>query len=226
MPAHIGVNDTFGIELDEDAEAQSATQTETIEPSELVGANGEIVSAEALHAKKVDVTVSFVGTPQHASIAAGAIADPATLTVIESDATETNKGRVSCTANASGHEAFADAAGTSPGTGAALPDEDTLNLVSSTLTLAEQVNVKKAVEDKMLLNRLGQPAVRQTVKKKNSFSVRWKGDLPTSVALGTSGVGVFSLTGGKLLALKLTKEEKNEDWNGGSVEGNHYPVAA
>lgn len=226
MPAHIGVLDTFGIELAEGAEAQSASQTETIEASELVGANGEIVKADPLFAKKIDVSVSFVGTPQHASIASGAVVDPSTIEVLESDATEQNKGRVACTATASGHEAFVDAAGTSPGTGAAGPDEDTLNLVSSTLTLAEQVNVKKSVQDKVLLNALGAPAVRQKHGKKNTFAVRWKGDPPANVALGTSGVGVFGCTGGKLLVLKKTQDEKNEEWNGGSAEGNHYPVAA
>lgn len=227
MAAHIGVTSTYGVTLPAGAEAQSASKTETIEISELTGAAGEYVKADALFAKKVEVSIGYVGEPMHSSIVSGAVADPSTMTVIKSEATEQNKGRVACTVNAVSHEAFEDdGAGASPGEGEAGPDEDTLNLVSCTLSLAENVQVTKEVQDKMILNAAGVPGARARCQKKNAFSVRWKGDLPTGVVLGLGGAGVFGLTGGKLLASKLMVEQKMDDFNGGSVEGNHYPVAA
>ena len=226
MAAHIGVNTTFGITLPEGAEAQSASKTETIEESVLTGANGEYAKAAPLAAKKVDVSVTYVGAPMHEEIEAGAVADPSTLEILESDATEQNKGRVTCTVNATSHVAFAGGAGASVGAGEGGPDEDTLHIVSSTLSLCEQVNIKGSVQDKVLLDKDGEPAHRQKHGVKNTFAIRWKGDPPANVTLGLGGIGAYGLTGGVLLALKLGQEEKNEDWNGGSSDGSHYPVAA
>ncbi|WP_156345497.1 hypothetical protein [Verrucomicrobium spinosum] len=162
----------------------------------------------------------------HASVTSAAIALPATMTIIKSDATEVNNGRVSCTVMASGHSAFTDAAGASPGVGAGDPDEDTLNIVSCSFSLAENVQVSHEVQDKMILGGDGAPGARATCLQKNSFTTRFRGDLPAGVVLGTSGAGVKGLEDGKLLVNQLMEEQKMDDFNGGSVGGNHYPLAA
>ncbi|WP_075087853.1 hypothetical protein [Verrucomicrobium spinosum] len=62
MAAAIGVLSTFGIVLPDGAEAQSSQRTQSVEISELVGAAGEYVKADPLHAKKTDVTVTYVAS--------------------------------------------------------------------------------------------------------------------------------------------------------------------
>lgn len=227
MAAHIGVTSHYGITLPDGAECVAISKTSTVEISELMDCEGEFVKADALHHKKVEVAFSFVGAPMHDSVAVGDVALPATMTITKSDATESNAGRVSCSITAAGHESFTDAGtGASPGEGEAGPDEDTLNLVSCTLALAESVQVTKEVQDKVLIGYDGAPAARATHSAKNSFAVKFKGDIPAGVVLGLSGVGVYGLTGGKLIVSKLMEEQKNDDFNGGSIEGSHYPSAA
>lgn len=224
--AHIGVTSTYGVTLPANSEAQDASRTSTVELSELIGATGEIVKLNPLHVLKKDVSVNYVGASSLASVTVAQGLDPATIKVTKADIKEINKGHVACALTASGHEAFTDAAGSSVGAGEEEPDVDTLNLKTVTFALAENVDRNSEVKDVVVIGGNGQPAWRGTVTKKNGFSVKFKGDIPAGVVLGTAGAGVYGFTGGKLVVTKLMESQKKDEVNDGSYDGTHAPVAA
>lgn len=225
MATHIGVTSTYGLTLPANAVAQKCTRNQELAMIPLTGAAGELVKLQVAPYLKKEVTVEYVGAPDFTAPAVAQNITPSAMTVIKTEITEEPNKHAVATRTAMAHESFTDAPGTSAGEGSADADETTLVIVSCTFSLAESVRRTREVKDVVVIGAQGGAAWRGTCMKKDSFSVRYKGDLPTGVALGTAGAGVYAFTDGVLVVGKLTDDQTADDVNGGSYEGEHAPSA-
>ena len=228
MAHHIGITSTYGLTLPSGAIAQDARKVQTVGVSEVPGISGEYVKAATLKQKKVDVTVSGVGPAGLSGVTSGNVSPPSTLKILSVEQGEKSTGdnRATFSINATGMSSFVDAAGTPDAAGGGDPDEDTLGIVSVTLALSETLSCKSEVKDVNVPATDGTPGARATCCLKNSVSVRGRGDIPSSLMLGTDGLEVAAFTGGVMLVGKLEEGQKADDINDWSAEAQHYPSAA
>jgi hypothetical protein len=225
MAAHLGIETTHGITLDTEAVAQSVRRRQSVEVSTVIGVTGEYVLAKPLKTKRVEVTIQGVGKGDRSAVAAGVVADPATLSQISVEQTEINNGRASFTITAAGVAAFTDPATANGSASAASITKGTIEILSVEYALTESLTVTSQVEDKVATDSDGTPGYRAKHARMSNFSLRGKGDLPTGIDLGTGGAAVKGLNGGVLIVAELEEEEQASEINGWSLSGMHYPSA-
>lgn len=227
MPAHLNIiGGLFGIVLGTGAEADDVQKTETVESDELIDeATGEFINVDAINMKKVDVVISGDGPATLTDISAGVIADPSTVTAINTKVSEAPNKRVNFTITAAGHDPFTNPSATPLAVGAEPVIED-LEITSVEYAVAESVEREYAVEDMVLVGTNGEPAFRAKVGVKGTFTVNGRGDVPAGTVLGKGGVEFFDADTGLVLVESLMTGEKRKDWNRWSVGGSHYKVAA
>ena len=223
--AHLHVTELHGVTLPANARAQKASLTETIELVKIM-ALGIIVKLLPKAALKKEVSIDYIGTWNPTAVTVAEDLDPATVKVTKASSKESNGGPVAMNITATADSEFIDGTGDSTGTGDAEPTGDTITLKSCALTLAESVDRSVEVKRVMVPDKDGIPAWSATCNKEGSFSVRFKGDLPTGIALGTSGAGIYGFTGGVVAVPKLMQDQTEGDVNGGSFDGVHAPGAA
>jgi len=226
MATHIGVTDLYGVTLPANAEAQKVTRNQEVAIVPLPGADGETAKLQMAHHLKKDITVEYIGAPNLDAPASAGNLTPSTSRITKTECTEEPNKNASATVTASAHDSFTDSAGSSAGEGSAEADETTLVIKSVTFSLAESVRRSMEVKDVVVIGGNGAPGWRGTCTKKGSFAVRYKGDPPTGLALGTAGAGLYAFTGGVLCVGKLMDEQTHDDVNGGSYEGEHAPSAS
>lgn len=222
--AHIGVTRLFGITLPSDGQAQDSQQTQTAELYKPIGANGEICTLKPHNTVKVDAVVNFLGARAHSQIAPGA-GTVSTVVPLTSDHMEKVNEGGSGTLNASSFTSFTDATGSSTGAGAGGSDLGVLNLKSVNISLGEEARSKVAVKDVHKPQFDGSPGFRGQVTQENTGSVRYWGDLPSGIALGTQGCGFYGFTGGVFMCNQFVQGDKKDDANGGSYTFVHAPTA-
>ena len=224
MANHLNVTSTYGVTLPSGAEAQSVKRDQKIETDKQLGTDGEYSHFSAHHTKQVDVTIDGIGPAGLAGVTSATVSAPATLKILKAEQKEANKGRATFTISATGHSSFDDGSGSdTPGSE---PDVNSLVITSVTHAATQSVTKSTSVEDKVLLGADGKPLNRATCAKISSFSGDGKGDVPSALNLGTGGVGIAGLTGGKLIVTSLTDDQKNGEWNGYSFSGEHCHAAA
>ena len=225
--AHLHVTDTYGLTLPVGARPQKASQTQSIELVE-INSQGVIVKLLLKKALKSDVSIDYIGAwnPTGVTVTAGTGVDPSTIKVTKASSKEQQNGPVSMNVTASKESEFTDGDGSSVGAGAAEPDADTIVIKSVSLTLAESVDRSVEVKDINVRDKDGIPAWRATAYKKGTFGVRFKGDVPAGIALGTAGAGVYGFSGGVIAVQKLMDDQTEGEVNGGSFDGVHAPGAS
>lgn len=225
--AHIGVTSLYGIALPSGSEAQSASRNQSVEIEHKIGAAGEIVKLLPHKTKKTEVTVGYIGSANLTGVTLAQGLDPSTLKITKAESTEEPNKNLMCSLTASKQDAFADdGSGSGAGSGAQEPTADDLILRTITFSCADQVKRSTEVKDIVIIGGDGTPKWRGTCTKKNSFGVRFKGDLPTGVVLGTAGAAVYGFTGGVFACEKLMEEQTKDAENSGSYDGIHAPSSS
>src|SRR4051812_19128708 len=107
---HYGITSYYGVTMPSGAIVQDASRSQSIEPSEVVGEDGEYVKADPLKTKKIDVSINGVGPAGLDAVVSGIVTSPATMTVIKAEQNEVNKGRATFTLSAAAFLAFSDSA--------------------------------------------------------------------------------------------------------------------
>lgn len=225
--AHIGVTRLFGVALPAESEAQNSTLTRTLATYPLPGAAGEFTKLFA--AKKIEkkVAVDYIGPAALTLVTVAQGLDPSTIKITDASSEEKNEGLVSMNVTASGSEAFVDDGGDLTGAGADEPDASTLNLRTITCSLSQSVKRDVKVKDVRVTGGNGVEAWRGTCSKMFGFSSDFKGDIPTGVQLGTSGAGVYGVTGtGVTVVTELVEKDTKDDVNSGSYKGETAPSAS
>lgn len=226
MATHLNIATTYGVTQPTDTELEEARKTDSVEIAELVGgADGEYVKADPIHVKKVEVVLSGDGPATLGDVASGLVTPPSTLSKTSLEINEKPNGRCSFSLTSVGHEAFTDAGGATADAGAE-PTLDDLEITSVEYTVGESVKRQRQVEDMVLVGSNGEPAARGKCKEKGSFSVNGRGDLPGGVVVGSGGAALKNFGDGKLVVGTLVQFERRADWNGWSVDGNHYRLAS
>jgi len=225
MASHLNVTSTYDITLPSGAVAEKASRSQKIETDKLVGTGGEFTKFDAMATKVIEVTIEGKGPAGLSGVTSATVGTPSTLKILKAEQREQNAGRASFTINATGHVGYddADAGETIDGTE---PDVNSLVITSVTHAVAQSLSKSTSVTDVMEKGVDGKPALRATCMKLSSFSSEGKGDIPSAVALGTGGVGIAGLTGGKLIVTQLDDTQENGKWNGYSVSGEHCHAAA
>ena len=226
MPGTFGIDTTYGITVAA-AETQTVDRDQSVEVSELRGGEaGEIVKASTTHIKRVTVDINAIGNADASLVAIGNVSSPASMEVLTVEQGERVNGRPTVMIKGVAQIGVDDADGGASGGGAGGPSEDTLEVVSVSYSLAQDVKIGFNVDDEMLPGADGHPALRQKTKQVNKLEFSYAGDVPSGLALGSGGASASGLTGGKVLMTSLKDKQEVGKWNTGSASGNHYPAAA
>lgn len=105
------------------------------------------------------------------------------------------------------------------------PDCCKIGVRSVDFALAESVDITAQAEAKVLADKDGKFAQAATIKRKVSFSIKGKGDIPGTINLGEGESPVAGITAGKTIITSVEESQKADDWNEWSVEGTNYPSA-
>lgn len=229
MAYHIGITSTHGITLQAGAIANAVDKSSKVGVSEVTGVAGETVKTDSLRINQVDITISGVGPALLSGVTSADVTVPSTLKLLRAQQDEKSTGdlRAMFSRTYTGMVAFDEsAAGEDEGAGEAEPDADTLGIVSATFTLLESLSKTSEVKDVNVPATNGAPGARATCLKKNTASVRGRGDLPANITLGLSGMAVYGLSGGKTHVTQLDEGQKADDINSFGAQASHYPLAA
>jgi L-serine deaminase len=229
MAFHIGVTSTGGLTLPSGAIAHKVDKSSKVGVSEVLSTAGEYGKTDSLRIKQVDLTISGVGPAGLAGVTAATLGAPDTMKILRAQQDEKSTGdlRANFTINATAMEAFDEtAAGEGEGAGAAEPTADTLGIVSATFSLLESLSKTSEVKDVNVPDTDGTPGARGTCSKKNTATIRGRGDLPANITLGLAGMAIYGLTGGKTHVTQLDEGQVADDINSFGAQANHYPLAA
>ena len=94
------------------------------------------------------------------------------------------------------------------------------------LTLAESLDRTKKMETKVIKDYTGAFADAEAYDPTEDFSIKGRGDLPESIALGVDAAGAGIYEGGVTIVTNITVTESNEDFNSWECSGQHFPGAS
>lgn len=224
MATAIGVTSTYGITLATGAIAQKVDRTRSLEPSEVVGVDGEVSLVKPLALMKTEVSISGIGLAPIASVAVGTVATPADIEIISAEQGESNNGRATFSLKASG-TAVIPSASTGGSAGSAVPDEHTINIVGVSYSLTQDCRVSAEVSDMIIQATDGTVGFRAKYAKRFSFSANGKGDIPSNVGIGAVGAKHFSISGGATITTSLTDTQEMRGVQGWSFDAVNHPAA-
>lgn len=224
MATAIGISSTYDVTLASGAIAQKVDRTRSLEPSEVVGVDGEVTLIKALALMKTEVSISGIGLAPIASVAVGTVATPADIEIISAEQGEVNNGRATFSLKASGTAAIPSAS-TGGTAGSAVPDEHTINIVGVSYSLTQDCRVSVEVVDLIVQATDGTVGFRAKFSKKFSFSANGKGDIPANVGIGAVGAKHFSVSGGATMTTSLTDSQVMDGVQSWSFDAINRPSA-
>ena len=216
MPAHIGVLSSF-LPAPAGGYVHESTRETSIEVDPVKDSNGVTVAADLKPLVTMKVTIKGVGDPGLASVAAGAI-NTGTLFIVSAKRSETNEKRPEFEISAVGYSNLRIITRAMPA------DFTKIGIQSVGITLAQKFDIEKKLEDKVLLDQNGQFVQGDARDPMFEFSIEGKGDLPAGLVVGSGGVSIQDIGGGKTIIKQITETEKNDDWNEWKASGVNYPI--
>lgn len=223
MASHLNVTSgTFGLTLPSGTEVESTDSTYTLGVVSFVGASGEYTIATAEKSAKREITITGVGPAGFTGITSGTLT-PSSIKLISAEQSESNKAHPRFTIKGVSHHDNTNDGASATSAGAA-PTKADLEIVSVEYASTETYRATVAVEDVPLITNDGTVELRATCKRKGTYSLAGRGDLPSGLAIG-AGLAANGMATGKSIITKLGETEKQGEWNGWSADGEWYPAA-